>query len=83
MDFIVVFSIAVVVIALCLLGMAVGVILRGKSFRSCGGASLVFRGEKIKCPGCVEDDGEASVDDSRPVGCRHAREPDHASAAPG
>ena len=73
MDFFIVFSIAVVVIALCLLGMAVGVILRGKSFKSCGGASVTFRGEKIRCPGCVEDNDEVCVEESRPADCRHAQ----------
>jgi hypothetical protein len=32
--------------------MAIGQILRKKSISHCGGASMTFRGEKIRCPAC-------------------------------
>ena len=44
----------------CLLLMSVGVIIRNKSFKSCGCASIEFNGEKIKCPGCCDDESEAT-----------------------
>lgn len=51
---------ALVILGLCLLGMAVGVIFRGKSFKSCGCASIEFRGERIDCPACVREGTEAA-----------------------
>jgi hypothetical protein len=46
------FIAAVAVIALGILAMAIGQILRKKSISHCGGASMTFRGEKIRCPAC-------------------------------
>ena len=51
------FSIGIV--AGCILAMSVGVILRNRSFTSCGCASINFRGEKIRCPGCTETDEDS------------------------
>jgi len=45
-------GITLALMALAGLGMAIGVIFRGKPIRHCGGASLSFDGEKIDCPAC-------------------------------
>ena len=58
MDFVQLVIITMVVLALCVLAMAVGVIFRNKSFTSCACASITFRGEKIRCPACPEKDEE-------------------------
>ncbi len=52
---------AVVIIGLCLLAMSVGLIFRGKTFTSCGCASITFRGEKIRCASCPDKE-EKSAD---------------------
>lgn len=44
-----------------LLLMAVGVIIKNKGFKSCGCSSVIYKGERIRCPACPGDDG-------RPVG---------------
>lgn len=49
---------SVIILALCLLAMAVGVIFRNKTFTSCGCASITYRGEKIRCPSCPDTDEE-------------------------
>ena len=46
----------VAILAMCFLGMAVGVIFRNKSFQSCGCATLTFNGERIDCPGHVPEE---------------------------
>lgn len=43
--------VAIGVVALCFIIMAVG-LLRGKTFTSCGCASVTINGEEIKCPAC-------------------------------
>jgi hypothetical protein len=47
------FLVAVVFIFLFISGllMAVGVIVKNKTFKSCGCAAAEFNGEKIDCPG--------------------------------
>ena len=45
---------AVVILALSLLAMAVGVIFKNKTITHCGGSSMIFRGEKIRCPACLD-----------------------------
>jgi hypothetical protein len=55
--------VSVIVMAICVLAMAVGVLIRNKGFKSCGCASITFRGEKIRCPGCSESEGEACVEE--------------------
>jgi hypothetical protein len=47
-----IFILTVSVMALCMLGMAIGVIVRNKTFTSCGNASINYRGERIDCPAC-------------------------------
>ena len=51
MNFLLILFVAIVVTAACLLAMAVGVLIRGRSFTSCGCASITFNGERIDCPG--------------------------------
>ncbi|MBL4576110.1 MAG: hypothetical protein JKY51_08445 [Opitutaceae bacterium] len=46
------FIAAIAVIAFGILAMAIGQILRRKSISHCGGSSMTFRGEKIRCPAC-------------------------------
>jgi hypothetical protein len=65
MSFFLVFLAAVVIFALCLLGMAVGVIFRNKPFRSCGNASIRYRGERIDCPACTDPPDECRAENSR------------------
>jgi len=48
------FIAAAVVIGLGILAMAIGQILRKKSISHCGGSSMTFRGEKIRCPACKD-----------------------------
>jgi hypothetical protein len=67
---------ALAVMAVALLAMAVGVIIRNKSFTSCGCASIRFRGETIRCPACPSDG-----DDDRPAASCDAEKPDTASTA--
>lgn len=50
------FLISVGVMLLCCLAMAVGLILRNKTFTSCACASITYKGEKIRCPACPEED---------------------------
>jgi hypothetical protein len=49
----------IVIVALCLLAMSVGLIFRGKTFTSCGCASITFRGEKIRCASCPDKDEDS------------------------
>ncbi len=51
------FIAAVAVLGLGILAMAIGQILRKKSISHCGGSSMTFRGEKIRCPGCKGEQG--------------------------
>lgn len=67
---------ALVVIGLSLLGMAVGVIFRGRSFKSCGCASIEFRGERIECPACVGEEEAAGGEAQTSTPCEHR--PQHA-----
>lgn len=60
MNFLVMLLVATAITALCLLGMAVGVLLRGRCFASCGCATITFNGEKIDCPGHVDPKGDGS-----------------------
>ena len=55
MNFLVILGAALVIVAICMLAMAVGVIFRNKPFRSCGNASITFQGEKIDCPACKDE----------------------------
>ena len=54
MEFLLHFILALLILALCILAMAIGVIFRNKSITHCGGASMTFRGEKIRCPACLD-----------------------------
>ncbi len=54
MNFLFLTSIVIGIIGICSLIMAIG-LLRGKTFTSCGCASIDYQGEKIKCPGCVDN----------------------------
>ena len=54
--FLLILVVAIVVTGFCLLAMGVGVIFRGKCFKSCGCASMEFNGERIECPGHVADE---------------------------
>ncbi len=56
----------VIVVAVCILAMSVGLIFRNRGFTSCGCASITFRGEKIRCPGCPEKDDD--IDDPLKTG---------------
>lgn len=60
MSFLGLFLVSVVVVGICLLAMAVGIMIRNKSFSSCGCASITIRGEKIRCPGCTEEECSSS-----------------------
>ena len=55
-------GVSLIVMLLCVLAMAVGVIIRNKGFTSCGRSCMTFRGEKIRCPACPEDEGESCVE---------------------
>ena len=72
MQFLIVSIAAVVIVALCLLGMAVGVMFRNRPFESCGSASIMFRGERINCPGCVEN---AEEENAPTTPCGRSRAP--------
>lgn len=55
------FIVTVIILAVCLLGMSIGLILRNKTFTSCGRAARDFDGEPIRCAACgeqVKPDGE-------------------------
>jgi hypothetical protein len=54
MEFLLHFVLAILILALCILAMAIGVIFRNKSITHCGGASMTFQGEKIRCPACLD-----------------------------
>ncbi len=54
MNFLLLAGTVIGIFAVCLVAMAVGVIIRNKTFTSCGCASLTYRGEKIRCPGCTD-----------------------------
>jgi hypothetical protein len=69
MDFLTVLIPAILLLALCFLGMAVGVIFRNKSFKSCGCGSLTFRGERIDCPGHAPDAAEGDARETHRSGC--------------
>ena len=58
MDFLTL-SIVVGIFAACILIMAVGLIIRKRSFTSCGCAKITFRGETIRCPACPDDEDGA------------------------
>jgi hypothetical protein len=50
------------VVALCWLGMSIGLIFRGKTFTSCGRAARDFDGQPIECAACgqkVRAEGKA------------------------
>lgn len=51
---------AILIIAACILAMAVGVILRNKSFKSCACASITYKGERIDCPAACPEPGNAA-----------------------
>ncbi len=44
--------VVLVILGLCFLGMAIGLIFRNKTFRSCGSAARDFDGEPISCAAC-------------------------------
>jgi hypothetical protein len=69
MDFLTILIPAILLLALCFLGMAVGVIFRNKSFKSCGCGSLTVRGERIDCPGHVPDAAEGDARERHQGGC--------------
>jgi len=50
-----------IIIAVCILIMAVGAIFRGKTFSSCACGSITFKGEKIDCPGHVDNGGDGET----------------------
>lgn len=61
MNFTLLLIVSVSVVAVCVLAMAVGLLIRNRSFTSCGCAGITYRGEKLRCPGCTEgDEGEES-----------------------
>jgi hypothetical protein len=47
-----------VVLGLCVLGLSIGLILRGKGLQSCGRAALGGAHGNISCPACSGKDGE-------------------------
>lgn len=48
-----------VILGLCFLGMAVGVIFRNKTFTSCGNAVRDANGEPISCAACGGQGGDS------------------------
>jgi hypothetical protein len=76
MDFLTLIIPAILVLALCFLGMAVGIIFRNKSFKSCGCGSLTYRGERIDCPGHVPEGTSDDTANAAASGgcCRRPRE---------
>jgi hypothetical protein len=40
------------VVGLCVLGLAVGLILRNKCFSTCGCGEITYKGESLRCPAC-------------------------------
>ena len=75
--FLIIFIAALVAVALCMLAMAVGVIIRNKSFKSCGCASIIYKGERIDCPGACPESSETPCErreskaelEERPIAC--------------
>lgn len=57
---------AFVILGICVLFMAVGVIFKGKTFTSCGCASIIYQGEKIRCAACPDKDDDPAA--SKPSG---------------
>jgi hypothetical protein len=55
-DFLIYAIAILVVMGICVLAMAVGLIFRNKTFTSCGCASISYRGEKISCAACPDKD---------------------------
>jgi len=53
---------ALVLVGLSMLAMAVGVIFRNKSFKSCGCASIRYKGERIDCPSACPESPETPCD---------------------
>jgi hypothetical protein len=51
MNFIFLVAVVFAFLFVCGLLMAVGVIVKNKTFKSCGCAAAEFNGEKIDCPG--------------------------------
>jgi len=56
MDTIILIGVATVVVALFIGLMMLGVYLRGKPIKHCGGAAFEYKGEKIECSACKGDD---------------------------
>jgi hypothetical protein len=74
--FVTILGAALVIVALCMLAMAVGVIIRNKSFKSCGCASITYQGERIDCPSACPESPETSCEreakaeaEERPTAC--------------
>lgn len=68
---IIIFLLAVLVMALCMVAMAVGLILQNKTFTSCGRAGIDYRGERIDCSVCVSrESNEERADVGEQTGCR-------------
>ncbi len=61
MNFLFLLMIVLGFFGVCLLAMAVGVILRNRSFTSCGNAGVTINGERINCPSCQDRGGEPPV----------------------
>jgi hypothetical protein len=61
LEFFIYMAASVVLIALCLLGMSVGLIFRNRAFSSCGRAARDFNGEPIRCAACGGADEPASA----------------------
>ena len=51
--------VVIVILAICYLGMAVGLIFRNKTITSCGRAARDFDGEPIRCAACGAKDESA------------------------
>ncbi len=56
--------VALVVFALCGLGMAIGLIFRNKPIRACGNAARDFEGQQISCAACGARNASECKEDS-------------------
>ena len=61
MDTLILIGVAVLVVTLFIGAMMLGVYVRGKPIKHCGGASFEFKGEKIECSVCKGDDEQCDT----------------------
>lgn len=52
MDTLILIGVAVLVILVFIGAMVLGVYMRGKPIKHCGGSEITYKGEKIECPAC-------------------------------